>query len=231
MHETENYRGYTIEIDFDPQPQDPLEYEDGVTLVCSHRRYNLGTEQFPSHLVNANSNFEDLFYSYIQEKYDLEDATEEEVDKFIKDNIYYLPLYLYDHSGITMNTTGFCSGWDSGQVGYIYMDTDDIKNWYQVDKVTKEEIDKAYSAMESIVKSYDRYLTGQIFGYIIRDADDTVIESIWGYEYEKDAIADAKRTIDGDIDAARHKKQEKLKKYIKSGVPIIYRKLETTYYI
>ena len=38
-----------------------------------------------------------------------------------------LSLYLYDHSGITMNTTGFSCPWDSGQVGWIYADADCIK--------------------------------------------------------------------------------------------------------
>ena len=28
--------------------------------------------------------------------------------------------FIYDHSGITMNTTGFSCPWDSGQVGWIY---------------------------------------------------------------------------------------------------------------
>lgn len=37
------------------------------------------------------------------------------------DQIAMLPLYLYDHSGITMNTSGFSDPWDSCQVGYIYM--------------------------------------------------------------------------------------------------------------
>ncbi len=31
-----------------------------------------------------------------------------------------LPLYLYDHSGITMSTGAFSCRWDSGQVGWIY---------------------------------------------------------------------------------------------------------------
>ena len=31
-----------------------------------------------------------------------------------------LPLYLYDHSGITMSTGPFSCPWDSGQVGWIY---------------------------------------------------------------------------------------------------------------
>ena len=49
-----------------------------------------------------------------------------------------LPLYLYDHSGITMNTTGFSCPWDSGQVGWIYADADCIKKEYG--KVTPETI-------------------------------------------------------------------------------------------
>jgi len=31
-----------------------------------------------------------------------------------------LPLYLYDHGGITMSTGAFSCPWDSGQVGWIY---------------------------------------------------------------------------------------------------------------
>ena len=38
------------------------------------------------------------------------------------DGMVILPLYLYDHSGITMNTCGFSCPWDSGQVGWIYAD-------------------------------------------------------------------------------------------------------------
>ena len=33
------------------------------------------------------------------------------------DGFVFLPLYLFDHSGITMNTSGFSCPWDSGQVG------------------------------------------------------------------------------------------------------------------
>ena len=29
----------------------------------------------------------------------------------VEDNVVCLPLYLYDHGGITMNTTGFACSW------------------------------------------------------------------------------------------------------------------------
>jgi len=62
-----------------------------------------------------------------------------------------LPLYLYDHSGITMNTTGFSCPWDSGQVGWIYADADCIKKEYG--KVTPETINKARTVMNGEVET------------------------------------------------------------------------------
>ena len=70
-----------------------------------------------------------------------------------------LPLYLYDHSGITMNTTGFSCPWDSGQVGWIYADRRRIEAEYG--KVTPETVEKARQVLEGEVKSYDYFLTGQ----------------------------------------------------------------------
>jgi hypothetical protein len=42
-----------------------------------------------------------------------------------------LPLYLYDHGGITISCSPFSCPWDSGQVGWIYADYDMIKNTAQ----------------------------------------------------------------------------------------------------
>lgn len=38
-----------------------------------------------------------------------------------------LPVYMYDHSGLTINTTGFSCPWDSGLLGWIYASHDKIK--------------------------------------------------------------------------------------------------------
>jgi len=36
--------------------------------------------------------------------------------------IVLLPLYLLDHSGLSISTSDFCDPWDSAQVGWIYTD-------------------------------------------------------------------------------------------------------------
>ena len=88
-----------------------------------------------------------------------------------------LPLYLYDHSGITMNTTGFSCPWDSGQVGWIYADADCIKKEYG--KVTPETINKARTVMNGEVETYDYYLTGQCYGFQLFEGD-VETDSCWG---------------------------------------------------
>ena len=91
--ETIKYKGYTINIIQDEEARNPREdFEESYSkMICFHNRYDLGDK-----------------HSY----------TKEELTTMIKSGDYiYLPLYLYDHSGITMNTTGFSCQWDSGQVG------------------------------------------------------------------------------------------------------------------
>jgi len=76
------------------------EYNIG-TMVCKHRRYNLGDEQAEN--IENYSSWEEWFENEIG-----------------IENMVYLPLYLFNHSGLSINTTGFNCKWDSEQVGWIY---------------------------------------------------------------------------------------------------------------
>lgn len=101
------------------------------------------------------------------------------------DNFVILPLYLYDHSGITMNTTGFTCRWDSGQVGYIYASKKDIVKEYG-----KFDAERAEKQLISEVKSYDQYITGDVYGFILEekvkcescgDVEYEHVDSCWGF--------------------------------------------------
>lgn len=90
--------------------------------------------------------------------------------------IVYLPLFLYDHSGITMNVGGYYVG--NNVDGRIIKTTE--RNWKKV----------AYHGMESEVSVYDQYLTGQVYGIITEEFDtDTGTweeqDSCWGYFSDK----------------------------------------------
>lgn len=139
-----------------PSDQDPSRYdiclkEDGELLVGEVEEKELGHE-----------------LDYI-----LDDIVEtRDCLALLSDYMEYLPLWLYDHSGITMScgtrTYPYNDEWDSGQVGWIFaMKSTLIKegvateeNWREVAKKT----------MEYDVKVYDYFLTNQVYGYTLYEA-------------------------------------------------------------
>ena len=92
--------------------------------------------------------------------------------------IVLMPLYLYDHSGITMSTSPFSCPWDSGQVGWIYADRDMMEKEYGI--VTPEVIKQVQTVLENEVETYDYYLTDQCYGFQLFEGD-VEIDSCWGF--------------------------------------------------
>src|SRR3989304_5726596 len=101
--ETLDVDGLKVKLIPDEDPSDPRKDGDHpAVMVCWHRRYDLGDDE-----------------KKWAEPWD----GPEEFLKWAKENkIIFLPLYLYDHGGITMSTGAFSCPWDSGQVGFIYWD-------------------------------------------------------------------------------------------------------------
>lgn len=107
-----------------------------------------------------------------------------------------LPLYLYDHSGLTIRTAPFSCPWDSGQVGWIYADKEMMEKEYGA--VTPETIARTMEVLEREVEAYDYYLTGQCYGFQLFEGAQE-IDSCWGFL--------------GDI----HTLQEDIRSYLPEG--------------
>jgi len=179
---TEEYKGYQIEILPDEINETPRDWSNLGVMVCFHRRYNLG------------------------DKHSFRDP--EEFDLFIrKEKAIQLPLYIFDHSGITMRTHPFGDRWDSGQVGWIYVLYETIQKEYGlVNETTKE---KAKKVLEAEVKVYDDYLTGNVYGYRVLNAQGKELDACWGFygnpEGEGGALVSAKEFVDQAIEKKRKK--------------------------
>ena len=208
--ETIEYRGHNIKIyqnsmDFET----PRDWDNLGTMICFHSRYNLGDKH---NYKDVSEFLEDLVSEVIEEEkmdelsddsYDL--TRQEFMEKYedmIDDNYIMLPLYLYDHSGITMNTTGFSCRWDSGQVGFIYISHKDAEKEYGT---YFEEKTEAY--LKGEVKVYDQYIRGEVYGYIVEpkytnkniDCDDSCW-GFYGYDFEESGLfIEAKGSIDYEI--------------------------------
>jgi hypothetical protein len=152
------HAGLMIRIEQDQDPESPREWDNLGTMVCFHRRYRLGDKH----------------------TYGLQEA-QDTAKKIEKDGGIVLPLYLYDHSGITMRTTSFSCPWDSGQVGIIWIEADKIRKEYSVQRISKKLRERVTGYLVSEVGVYDQYLTGDVYGFIVEDENGEHLDSCWGH--------------------------------------------------
>lgn len=187
-----DYKGYKIRIMQDDSPESPREWDNLGTMVCFHRRYTLG------------------------DKHDF--GSPEDFQEWLKENpSEVLPLYLLDHSGITMRTGSFGDPWDSGQVGWIYVTHKRIREEYG--KLTKKNKATARGCMEQEVKTYDDFLTGEVYGYQVIAPNGEDVASCWGYfgyPDDKSYIMDeARSNVDYHLKELKKEKRETLARWKK----------------
>lgn len=219
--ETFEHRGLTIKICPDHDPESPREWDNLGTMACWHRRYNLGDEQpggepseYLENLLDSDvldrlqrrREREEAKCSGLPDKEywaalrDIGDAHRERVMAEVEKQYIILPLYLYDHSGITMTTSGFHCPWDSGQVGYIHVSLDKVRKEYSVKRVTKAIRARAERVLKAEVKVYATYLEGGYTGYVVEDEDGEHIDSCWGFDDIDYCREEAKSAADYEAD-------------------------------
>lgn len=116
---------------------------------------SLGTIYVPKR-VNRN-------YCYTEDSGVVDDVEDIEAIQRSKKTACYLPVYMYSHSGERFSTTPFSCRWDSGQIGIIACSKEEVRNWYQVKRVTKKVLAKAVAALNSEVETLDQYANGEVY--------------------------------------------------------------------
>lgn len=197
---------YKLIIKYDDWDISPRDINDNLWIMLySHKRYDLWDEE----LYNYWNSFKEDFAIYINKEFNIiyvDDycyITEKEVDKIYKwidKNIVYLPLYLYDHSWITMNTTWFTCWFDSWQVWYIYAHVKDILKFFQWNKLTKKIKEFTLNHLKYEVELFDKYITWEYIYFLIEERNITIqdwieyytewdhFDSCWLLENKKDIL-------------------------------------------
>jgi len=167
---TQTINDYTLAVGFDPDPQSPREWSSvGRIALLAGSRYAFGEEKLSREELAAIAN---------------------------DPHIIVLPIYLYDHSGITIRTTPFSCPWDSGQVGIIYCHKAvAIKEWGK--KIaTKRVREKAMQYMTGEIQTLDQYLTGEVYFWEITNAQGVSVDSCYGfYGTPQECMAEAQAAL------------------------------------
>lgn len=103
------------------------------------------------------------------------DITESDFDK----DAIIVPIYAYTKSGIRLATSPFSCPWDSGQLGFAAITKDEIIASYGDDSPASRA--RARKCIEAELETYNSYLEGEVYGYVLKDNEGEEIDSCWGF--------------------------------------------------
>lgn len=164
----------TIKIVHDSSPESPREWDNLGTMAYKHSNYTLGEEKISEPI------------EWLEEKLGLQNKGEysnerlQELEARFYQEYVALPLYLYDHSGITISTSSFSCRWDSGKVGYIYLTKKKVLEECGGKIVTAKLRERVEGYLKGEVETFDQYIRGDIYGFQVYE-DEEEIDSCYGF--------------------------------------------------
>lgn len=177
--------GRSLVIEQDEYPQNPRkDWEPLGTFAGGHRRYDIFDVKIEdvydlAREVAKTCGQKDAHF--LNRALEDERIGKEAMLKKIEDVAVLLPVYMYDHSGITIATTPFSCPWDSGIVGWIFLANDKIRKEYGVKNITKKTVDRMRWYLNGEIKVLDAYVRGAVYGYKILNKEGEEEDACWGF--------------------------------------------------
>lgn len=166
LHSQISYKGYGINIYYDENPMHPrTDFDNLGTIYTAHRRYQ-PEKDFDKHFS-------------IDEVFDGKIGNFRE--SFLQNHVA-LPVYLYDHSGITISTSPFSCPWDSGFFGIIAVSLENVRKEYGWKVVTQKRREQIEKYLSGEIEELDNYYTGEVFRYkVVEESTGEEIDSCSGF--------------------------------------------------
>lgn len=152
------YKGYKIKIRESALGESPDDWEDeGIFLVYDHRQFCIQREGFDpinihEFLITDES---ELWEGHRYHEY------------------WIFPVEAYIHSGVSLSLftgTKQCR-WDSSVAGYILVKKDLLKGSSKHEEDLT--LEKATKYAENLLKTWNQYLSGEVYGFIIEKPNAT----------------------------------------------------------
>jgi hypothetical protein len=200
-----SYKGYRIKTYQDDEPDNPRDWDNLGKIFYGHKHYVLGE-------VDVRKEFEDC--------YSWDDVEKRIIELY--DPLVILPLYLYDHSVLRIKIGDFYDSqlpqgyayFDTGMVGFVIAEKDKVRKEYKVKRISKKLREQVKQILEDEIDVFDKYLSGQVYAYVI-EGDGYACSGFYDYD---EMVKYAKEQIDAEIEKERRDRQAKLKTLIKNSV-------------
>ncbi len=171
---TEKIKNLTIEIYTDYDAESPDAYgDDGLFLVGYHRDFTVKRDK----IVTKDECIAALDPKYSGSVVNDDGLVSAGADLRAKYHVF--PLEAYIHGGVSLYLSGGATidrQWDVSQLGAVF-----------VSRTEWPDADKARKAALSLIQEWNDVLSGNVYGYIVRDERGNDLDSCWGFIGDYDA--------------------------------------------
>lgn len=176
--ETFEHAGFTVEIHPDDSPTSPREWDNLGVMVGWARNSTIGD-------VRPREDREDWIRDLAHEVSgtDADDLSVEEAEAIVDAHTVITRLYLR-----------------GSDVGWIYAPRDKILKEYSATEITPEIRANVEACFKGEMETYEQWAEGDVYGFIVRDADGEQVESCWGFYGFDDVREEAKSAAEGERD-------------------------------
>lgn len=186
LSETIEYKGYNINIYFDYCLESPFENEGLAQFALFHSRYDLpNNTSIDSDCFNSWGDMEAEIYR----QYDVLEC---------------LTVSMYDHSGVHIYEGHPNCPWDSGRIGFVFLDKEEVRKWYNVKRISNKTKEKAVALMRAQLKTYASYVNGETYAYTVEDSQGEILDSMGGFigsdHEESGLLENARSFIDYEVE-------------------------------
>jgi hypothetical protein len=219
----------TWEYDPDQSWADPREHCNLGTIVCWSRNYDLGDkhsfsdrDEFVRYFVEEpewgrierwyEREYEKIpYYPFVKtddeykdyhRKVDaLDEEHRERLARAARKHAIIIPVYYHEHGPQCEMFIGDEDEdlWNNGAIGYVYVTRKDVLKEYSAKTLTPSVRKKAILVLESEVREYSKWLSGQVYQYTIEDKYGDTIDScsgLLGWDWAQQAARDAAKWYD-----------------------------------
>lgn len=146
-----NGNKYRLEVDTDCNPESPRIWDNVGTMILYWGKHNLGDD----HQGKSKDEWLEIYKQYMA------------VSREPNPQVAILPLYVYEHGGITISTNDFGDRWDSGRAGFIFVDKATYLEKCGSGGIINENSwhEHAIKSLNAEVKIYRQYLEGNVYSY------------------------------------------------------------------
>lgn len=157
---------YIVKGMYDRCPDSPREWCNICKFNLYHNKYNL-------------ENTGDICI-------DFDEDIDKQIKRYERQGYWILPVYMYEHTDILLNTSGFSCPWDSGQIGYASISKEERKK-YGIKRKSKW-----YDMVNNELKLYQQYLNGNCYGFEAYNIETGEKDSCFGFygDYMEEALKD-----------------------------------------